>query len=288
MTEARRRRVYLVMHGSRSDTVLAIGAALTRALRTHGVEVVGESAQSGAQGCELVVVLGGDGTILRAAEQARAHDIPLLGVNLGHVGFLAEAEPEALPEIVRHIVDSSYSVEERMTLDVGVRTADGEVTSDWALNEAAIGKGASAGMVDASVSVDGRGLSSFGCDGVVLATPTGSTAYAFSAGGPVVWPDVQAMLFVPIAAHALFSRPLVVGPSSVLAVRLGMRADEEAEVWCDGRRRIAAPHGTVVEVRVHTKPLRLARINMAPFSSRLVAKFHLPVTGWRDRGSGSA
>lgn len=285
MTETLR-SVFLVMHGSRSASVLAIGAALSRALHTHDVGVVTEDDPAGAAGCELVVVLGGDGTILRAAEQARAHDIPLLGVNLGHVGFLAEAEPEALPEIVRHIVDSSYSVEERMTLDVAVCAPDGHITRDWALNEAAIGKGASAGMIDAAVSVDGRGLSSFGCDGVVLATPTGSTAYAFSAGGPVVWPDVQAMLFVPIAAHALFSRPLVVGPSSVLTVHLGVRDDEAAEVWCDGRRRIAAPHGTVVEVRVDARPLRLARVNLSPFSGRLVAKFHLPVTGWRDRSAG--
>lgn len=277
------RRILLVEHDRRHEPVRTLAAALTYELTSNGIEVVREEDDSGAEAYELVVVLGGDGTILRAAEHARHIDVPLLGVNLGHVGFLAEAEPEALPEIVTSIVEGAFTVEERMTLDLTVRTPDGGEYRDWALNEIAINKGSTAGMVDATVSVDGRGLSSFGADGVLLATPTGSTAYAFSAGGPVVWPDVEAMLVVPIAAHALFSRPLVIGPTSMVSVLIDTRYDEHSEIWCDGRRRLPAPTGTVVEARRGERPVRLARITPAPFSGRLVAKFRLPVGSWRDQ-----
>src|SRR5690606_28079773 len=137
-------------------------------------------------------------------------------VNLGHVGFLAEAEREDLAEAVRRLVAGDYAVEQRRTLDVQVLPAEGGPTiRDWALNEATIEKADRQRMIEVVLEVDGRPLSTFGCDGVVLSTPTGSTAHAFSAGGPVVWPDVHALLAVPLSAHALFARPLVVGPRSV-------------------------------------------------------------------------
>jgi len=278
-----------------------------------------------ADGAELVIVLGGDGSLLRAAEFARPVRTPLIGVNLGHVGFLAEAEVEGLAQTVDKLIDRQYVVEERMTVDVIARSNGTELARTWALNEATVEKGARERMVEVVIEIDGRPLSRWGCDGVVCATPTGSTAYAFSAGGPVVWPEVEALLMVPISAHALFAPPMVVSPESVLAVELlyegprdggtkeeganmGLPAGETggAVMWCDGRRRVDLPAGARVEVRRGTQPVLLARIQgpgdsagdtSAPegsvhegraFTDRLVAKFGLPVAGWRGRAGKEA
>lgn len=230
---------------------------------------------------ELGVVLGGDGSILRAAEKVRHTHIPLVGVNLGHVGFLAESEETDLTETVQRIVNSEYTVEERMAIDVKVWHDGRKLIDTWALNEASIEKGNRAKMIELAIEVDQRPLSTFGCDGVVLATPTGSTAYAFSGGGPVVWPEVEAMLIVPLSAHALFARPLVTAPTSKLAVEMLPQSNASGVLWCDGRRTRDLPPGSRIEVSRSTKPVRLARIHPAPFSERLVAKFELPVNGWR-------
>lgn len=232
---------------------------------------------------EIALVLGGDGTILRTAELVRGSACPILGVNLGHVGFLAETESHDLDFTVERVLARAYSVEERTTLEVRAVHDGVMIAETWAVNEASVEKFGR--MLDVAVGVDGRPLSSFGCDGVVLATPTGSTAYSFSAGGPVVWPGVQAMLMVPIAAHALFNRTLVVGPESVLTVEILPSSGADGVMWCDGRRRTELPAGSVIEVRRSPLPLRLARIDAAVFTDRLVRKFHLPVTGWRG-GSG--
>ncbi len=262
-------------------------------------EVVPVSPQA-ARDTEMVLVIGGDGTLLRAAELARPAGVPLLGVNLGHVGFLAETEPENLSEAVDRVVEGKYMIEQRMTIDVTVR-ANGDVTATtWALNEASVEKVARERVLDMVVEVDGRPLSRWGCDGVVFATPTGSTAYAFSAGGPVVWPEVEAMLMVPISAHALFARPVVVSPRSVLATEVigpaaGQGETSRAVLWCDGRRRVDLNPGARVEARRGTEPVLLARLSGsgadtegaqagAPFTDRLVVKFGLPVAGWRGRG----
>lgn len=230
---------------------------------------------------EIVIVLGGDGTILRAAEIIRGASCPIVGVNLGHVGFLAEMEHHDLDFTIERVLSGQYTVEERVTLEVKA-TLNGETLAQtWAVNEATVEK--QSRMIEVVIGVDGRPLSSFGCDGVVLATPTGSTAYGFSAGGPVVWPSVQAMLLVPIAAHALFSKPLVVGTESVLSVKIIESSVSAAELWCDGRRKYDLPQGSVVEVRRSTEPLKLARIDQAVFTERLVRKFNLPVEGWRGQ-----
>jgi len=233
---------------------------------------------------ELVIVLGGDGTILRAAEIARGCDAPLLGVNLGHVGFLAEAEREDLPAVVARALSRDYEVEERMTISVRVKVQGEVVHESWALNDASVEKASRERSLEVAIEVDGRPLSTFGCDGVVMSTPTGSTAYSFSAGGPVVWPSVDALLMVPLSAHALFARPLVVGPDSSLAVELLERSVGTGVLWCDGRRTFDLPNGARVVVRRSPVPVRLARLHPRPFTDRLVNKFRLPVTGWRGPG----
>jgi NAD+ kinase len=297
------RTVLFVGHTGREEALSAVRSAADRFL-AEGVrvrvldteaaelglldaEVVGRDT-SPATGCEVVVVFGGDGTLLRAAELARQSRTPLLGVNLGHVGFLAEAESDALEATVDRVVAKDYVVEERLTIDVTV-TVDGKVVGGgWALNEATVEKAARTRMLELMVEVDGRPLSRFGCDGVVMATPTGSTAYAFSAGGPVVWPGVDAMLLVPISAHALFAKPLVVSPDSVLAVEVITDTKGGAVLWCDGRRSADLPTGARIECRRGGEPVLLARLHTAPFTDRLVAKFDLPVRGWRgQRQNGS-
>jgi NAD+ kinase len=258
------------------------------------VEVVSDSGC--AEGCELVIVLGGDGTLLRGAELARPYEVPLVGVNLGHVGFLAEAERADLDDTVARIVAREYTVEERMTLAVTVRDGRGEVVAqNWAINEASIEKSAGRRMLELVVSIDGRPLSRWACDGVVAATPTGSTAYAFSAGGPIVWPEVQALLVVPIAAHALFARPLVVAPTSPIGIDLLPGGGEPipgsaggAAMWCDGRRAFDLPDGATVELRKGDRPVAFARLSAGSFTDRLVRKFDLPVAGWRGRADSSA
>ena len=248
------------------------------ALRAHGVQAV-DPAFGGD--VDLVLVLGGDGTILRASEIARQRDVPLVGVNTGHIGFLAEADPDAVEGVVADLVDGRCTVETRMTIDVEVTAPDGAVTHDWALNEAALEKRDRARMLEVAIGVDGQAVSSFGCDGLVMATPTGSTAYAYSGGGPVIWPEVEALLLVPLVAHALFTRPLVLGPDSCMEVVVQHAGLGGAEVWCDGRRNLDAPAGSRIRVTRADRPVRLARLNDAPFATRLVRKFDLPVEGWR-------
>lgn len=231
---------------------------------------------------ELIMVLGGDGTILRAARNHHETEVPIMGINLGHVGFLAESERKDLRAATQAAISRQYYVEQRMALDISV-TLDGHlIHRDWALNEATIEKGRDSSMIEVVLGVDYRPVSSFGCDGVILATPTGSTAYAFSAGGPVVWPEVEALLMVPISAHALFTKPLVVAPSSRLGVEFNpTQASAQAGLWCDGQYRFRVPAGARVEAVRARQSVALARLNRGLFTDRLVAKFQLPVAGWR-------
>ncbi|WP_462417697.1 NAD kinase [Kytococcus sp. Marseille-QA3725] len=256
-----------------------VPADQTRALLEHGelpIEQLGEGHRP-----ELVVVLGGDGTILRGAAVAKDLGAPLLGVNLGHVGFLAEAEREDVERTVAHIVERDYTVEHRMTLDVAVFQGQEQVARGWALNEATVEKGSRERMVELALEVDGRPLATWGCDGIILSTPTGSTAYAFSTGGPVVWPNVEAILTVPISAHALFARPLVLGPTTELAVEVIPESPGTGVLWCDGRHVADLPPGCRVEVARSEEPVRFARLTSSSFTDRLVRKFGLSVEGWR-------
>lgn len=279
------RTVLLVVHPGRelaSDTAARVAKVLDAnevGLRVFSTETVDENA---ADGCELVLVLGGDGTFLRAAELARNAEIPVLGVNLGRIGFLAEAEAEAIDAVLEHIVSRDYRIEHRMTLDVVVSIGGRISYEGWALNEASLEKGVHQGVLGVVVAIDGRPVSAFGCDGVLVSSPTGSTAYAFSSGGPVVWPDLEAIIVVPNNAHALFARPMVTNPNAVITVDVA--ADNpDAVVLCDGRRETALPAGGRLQVTKSRIPLKWVRLDSAPFTDRLVRKFRLPVTSWREQ-----
>lgn len=294
------RNILVVAHARRDDTVDAAGRVVS-ALRQAGARAVfSRDDRDDLEGAfpldgvgtlgedvavdeiELAIVLGGDGTILRAAELVRGGTAPVLGINMGHVGFLAESERDDMDDAVRRVIDRDYRVEERLALSVRVKdSTDAVIYETWALNEATVEKASRERMLEVVIEVDGRPLSSFGCDGVVVATPTGSTAYNFSAGGPVIWPSVEAIAVVPLSAHALFARPLVVGPEAPIAIEVLERTSGVGILWCDGRRSHELPPGARVVVRRSTEPVRLARLHPPAFTDRLVRKFRLPVTGWR-------
>jgi NAD+ kinase len=291
------REVLLVVHTGRTDTRQAAeklagwfadaGIAL-RVLEQEAPDLgqscyqrIVPAGPQAAEGTELVFVLGGDGTLLRAAELARPAGVPVLAVNMGRVGFLAEADSDLLDEAVSQVIAQRYEVVDRMTVDVRATLGDRQLARTWALNEASVEKSSRERILDVRIEVDNRPVSSFGCDGVLCATPTGSTAYAFSAGGPVVWPDVQAMLVVPSNAHAMFARPLVVSPDSTIAVEVDP-SGHPAVLCCDGRRTFVLPPGARVEMVGGEIPARLVKLRQGPFTDRLVEKFELPVQGWRS------
>jgi NAD+ kinase len=291
------RSMLLVVH-DRREGAISVARDLTARLEVAGVavRVLAEEADMlacagavavpsddrAAVGAELVIALGGDGTLLRAAELARPQGTPLLGVNLGHVGFLAEADPMALDVTAERVLAVDYEVEDRLALQVRVIRQGEAVIRDWALNDVSIEKAAREHMINVVLEIDGRPLSHWGCDGIVCATPTGSTAYAFSAGGPVVWPEVQAVLVVPLSAHALFARPLVVSPDSTVAIEI-TEPDAATVMFCDGRRTHRIEPRDRLEIVRSADPVRLVRLRNAPFTDRLVDKFKLPVNGWSGR-----
>jgi NAD+ kinase len=288
-------RVHVVVK-SQSQHALQIADSVDAGLSNRGITTSRESDESenapfsthelsgvpGLLATDLILVIGGDGTMLRAAELGRESGAAILGVNLGHVGFLAEAEEENLEFVIDAVAGGRWSVEERLALDVVILRGAEVVDRTWALNEISLEKHDREKMISVLAHVDDHPLSRWGCDGVICATPTGSTAYAFSAGGPIVWPEVSALLLLPISAHSLFARPSVIAPTSV--IRLELSPDADAVMWADGRRMIAVAAGSSLEVRANDHPVRFARLVTSPFTDRLVAKFQLPVEGWRGVG----
>ncbi|NHI16501.1 NAD kinase [Microbacterium excoecariae] len=295
------RNILIVAHAHREDTVQA-AARIVSIIRGQGarpvfaaedraalagiapgfadVAVLGDDVSP--DDVAVAISLGGDGTILRAAELVRGGTAPILGINMGHVGFLAEIERDDMDDAVHRVLAGDFDVEERLALSVKVRDKSGEIAYEtWALNEASIEKDARERMIELVIEIDGRPLSTFGADGCVVATPTGSTAYSFSAGGPVIWPTVEAIAVVPLSAHALFARPLVVGPDHAVAVEVQAGGLASGVLWCDGRRSHPLPVGARVSIRRSEDPVRLARLHHAAFTDRLVRKFQLPVHGWR-------
>ncbi len=286
------RKIILVLHPTR-DEAHALAREVVHLLKDQNFEVLTSTDVdisgvskltdvdliANRKDAELVLVLGGDGTILRGAEIAHGSDLPVLGINLGHVGFLAQIEKPSIANLVEVISKRSYSVEKRMTLAYRVERGTSLLTNGWALNEVAVERNTEA-MIELFVQIDHRPLSRWGCDGVICATPTGSTAYAFSAGGPVVWPDVDALVLLPLAAHALFSDPMVVSPESEIAI------DVESEIGvlsADGLRKVQLLEGDRIVLTSEKSFISLAHIDNAPFTDRLVAKFKLPVDGWRGK-----
>jgi NAD+ kinase len=259
-----------------SQLLLKEGFALTT---PSDISVLGitQKAVADLPAAELVVVLGGDGTILRGAEVARSQGIPILGINLGHVGFLAEVEKPSLSEIAASITSKSYKTESRMVLNYSVMRAGAKISTGWALNEVTVERDGTT-MVELFVQIDDRPLSRWGCDGLICSTPTGSTAYAFSAGGPVLWPEIDALVLLPISAHALFSRPMVVSPQSQIVVEI---ESSDALLSADALRKLPLHAGDRVLITKDDSVIKLAHIKPTLFTDRLVAKFKLPVEGWR-------
>ena len=284
------RKVLLVLHPHRPEA-LKVAEEIVTSLSKDGIEFLSTAPQefNGVRSInsdelsqhltsiELTVVLGGDGTILRGAEQIHGTDIPVLGINLGHVGFLAQIGRPSTEKIIDAIRYKKYTTEKRMTLAYQVQRNGAIVARGWALNEVTVERSTEA-MIELFVQVDHRPLSRWGCDGVICATPTGSTAYAFSAGGPVVWPEVEALVLLPLAAHALFSDPMVISPESEIVI------DVESDVGAlsaDGLRKFALIEKDRIVLSSDKSFINLAHIEAAPFADRLVAKFKLPVDGWR-------
>jgi len=288
------RRMLLVAHTGRNDIAITAGAAAAR-LADAGIELVALAGESGELDLavfdprdtsdgpiEIVLAIGGDGTLLRAAEHARPLSAPVLGINLGRVGFLTEVDLDQMDEALDSVIDQRYRVSSRMTVEVTVEHEGALVAAGWALNEISVEKGTRERILDVVVEVDGHGVSAYGCDGVLCATPTGSTAYTFSAGGPVLWPGVDALLVAPSNAHALFARALVVSPEATVTVHINPDGPS-AVLACDGRRIHEIPPGSRIHVRKGEKPVTLVRLNDQTFTDRLVRKFKLPVHGWRDQ-----
>ena len=274
--------VLLVTHPTRPEAI-STANELTKLLTGKQINVFATIKTDGANDfkatdqIDLAVVLGGDGTMLRAAEIFRGKQVPILGINLGHVGFLAEIERPSLSEIVDAIVSGTFSIEERMSLNYQLLRGGKIIQSGWALNEVLVERNDHQ-MIDLFVQIDHRPLSRWWCDAVICATPTGSTAYAYSAGGPVVWPEVDALVLLPLAAHALFSKPMVVSPKSEIAIDL---ESDSADLNADGIRRTKLQKNDRVVLTSDKEDVLLAHIKPATFTDRIVAKFKLPVEGWR-------
>ena len=280
------RNAILVINATRSEAVAAaqtltglLASSAFSCYTSSDIEFNGLNKVSSEDlpDAEIVIVLGGDGTILRGAEISRPRGIPLLGVNLGHVGFMAEVEKLSLESVAKSVVEKSYTIDPRMLLEYTVDREGKDVTSGWALNEVTISRTEST-MVELMVQVDRRPLSRWGCDGLIASTPTGSTAYAFSAGGPILWPNLDAVVLLPISAHALFARPMVISPQSEIVVEIESKV---ATLSADALREFSLLKGDRVRITGGESDVLLAHVQQTLFTDRLVAKFKLPVEGWR-------
>ena len=274
--------VLLVTHPTRPEAISTANdlakLLLAKQIKVFStIQTVGANEYSEKDQIDIAVVLGGDGTMLRAAQICRGKNTPILGINLGHVGFLAEIDRPSLTEIVDAICTGSFAVEERMSLNYQLLRGGKSILDGWALNEVLVERNDHQ-MIDLFVQIDHRPLSRWWCDSVICATPTGSTAYAYSAGGPVVWPEVDALVLLPLAAHALFSRPMVVSPNSEIVLDL---ESASADLNADGIRRTKLEKDDRIILTSAKEDVLLAHIKAATFTDRLVAKFKLPVEGWR-------
>jgi NAD+ kinase len=226
-----------------------------------------------AVGLDLVLSLGGDGTMLRAVDLAAAEDVPVLGVNLGQLGYLTEVEPAGIRMALKRFLAGSYSIEERLRLDVTVHRDGAEPERIEAFNEVVVEKSQMGRTVRLDVELDGRPFTSYVCDGLLLATPTGSTAYAFSVRGPIIDPRHRAILMAPVAAHMLFDRSLVLQPDCRVTVTVA--GDRAAGVSVDGRAGEALAPGDVVQCTGSARPARIVTFGGHDFHAVLRDKFGL-------------
>jgi NAD+ kinase len=283
---SQKRAAVLVVNPSRAEAVEAasvLAALLLKAdfdlFTISDVSITGvtNSTADNLPAVEIAVVLGGDGTILRGAELTRERNIPLLGINIGHVGFMAEVIRPEISAVAKSVIDKSYGLDSRMVLAYEVIRSGKVIDTGWALNEVTVERQHTT-MVELFVQIDGRPLSRWGCDGLIASTPTGSTAYAFSAGGPVLWPEVEALVLLPISAHALFARPMVISPKSEIVVEI---QSDEALLSADALRKFPLVNGDQVRITRDSSKILLSHIVATTFTDRIVAKFKLPVEGWR-------
>ena len=264
-------------------------ARLTGLLRRRGLDAVLDAGSRDAcpgddfpvveraalgERCDLVVVVAGDGTFLGAARSLVDHDVPLLGVNLGRLGFLADVMPDEMPARLNEILDGDFVEERRFLLDVAVERGDGRVFSGPALNEAATHKSSMARLVEFETYIDGHLVNSQRSDGLIVATPTGSTAYALSGGGPILHPSLDAIVLVPICPHTLSSRPVVVGGGSVVEIVLGQGAETSVQLSCDGQTTVELTAGDRILIRKHRPDLRLIHPPGHEYYATLRAKLH--------------
>jgi len=281
-----KRAAVLIVNPSRAEAVEAANVLAGLLLKADfdlfsisdvTIDGVTNSSAENLPAVEIAVVLGGDGTILRGAELTRERNIPLLGINIGHVGFMAEVIRPEISAVAKSVIDKSYGLDSRMVLAYEVIRSGKVINTGWALNEVTVERQHTT-MVELFVQIDGRPLSRWGCDGLIASTPTGSTAYAFSAGGPVLWPEVEALVLLPISAHALFARPMVISPRSEIVVEI---QSDEALLSADALRRFPLAKGDQVRITRDASKILLSHIVATTFTDRIVAKFKLPVEGWR-------
>ena len=283
---SQKRAAVLVVNPSRAEAFEAASVLAALLLKADfDLFTISDVSITGVTNCasdnlpavEIAVVLGGDGTILRGAELTRERKIPLLGINIGHVGFMAEVIRPEITAVAKSVIDKSYGLDSRMVLAYEVIRNGKVIDNGWALNEVTVERQHTT-MVELFVQIDGRPLSRWGCDGLIASTPTGSTAYAFSAGGPVLWPEVEALVLLPISAHALFARPMVISPKSEIVVDIN---SDEALLSADALRKFPLVNGDQVRITRDASKILLSHIVATTFTDRIVAKFKLPVEGWR-------
>lgn len=278
------RRVGLVVHSGR-EGALEASELLAGWLRDRGVVargLVGEGAEVDerrrpeefAEGLDVILSVGGDGTLLRAAQLAGRAGVPLLGVKVGRLGFLTEVEPASAPDILEGMLEGRMVLEERMALVAQPIDAPWE-EPQWALNEVIVEKRARHRLITLHAMVGGEDVTTFSADGVIVATPTGSTAYSFSARGPIVSPRVECLLLTPVSPHMVFDRSIVLAPDE--GVTLEVLGDEPGLLSADGRPGLEMPVGSRVRIERSERPARLVRRAESPsFFSLLREKFSLP------------
>jgi NAD+ kinase len=287
-TTDRAATIALVVHGIRPEaTALAADVAAWLVAQGHQVRVpTPDAAQAGleewahdpdrlAVGLDLAVSVGGDGTMLRTVRLVSADEVPVLGVNLGRLGYLAQAEPGELRVALERFLAGDYGIEERLMIEVDVDAPSGglPVGSRIGLNEAMVEKPSSGRTVSLSVSINGRSFLTYAADGLIVATPTGSTAYSFSARGPIISPTLRALSLTPVSAHMLFDRPMVLGPTET--IRIEVIDDRPATLTVDGEELGVLARGDAIVCRAAPQTARLVTFGSRDFYRLLKAKFGL-------------